>query len=109
LKKKIAETDYYKLILRECFSQDNRKCLNYMMGQAYNDQKLEQLEQLEINSCKVGPVNVFGQICSRLATSKGLLQLGVGEISALADPGCMEKLIGDWRTLRLNYLDWSGN
>ena len=33
----------------------------------------------------------------------------MGEISALADPGCMEKLIGDWRILRLNYLDWSGN
>jgi hypothetical protein len=42
-------------------------------------------------------------------TSKGLLSLGVGGISALADPGCMEKLVGDFIYLRLNELNWPKN
>jgi hypothetical protein len=49
-------------------------------------------------------------LAKKLASSKGLLKLGISGIGTLEDPGIMQSLIGDrYDSLRLNSINWSDN
>ncbi|CAD8095982.1 unnamed protein product [Paramecium primaurelia] len=107
---KIDQTQYYKLQLKNCFTDKNWKGFQDLIQTTYKEDNLEQLTYLDISNNFLGTQNAFNSMCTSLSSAKGLLVLKVANQPLIHNSQTIELLMGNrYDNLKLRELDISDN
>ncbi|CAD8121707.1 unnamed protein product [Paramecium sonneborni] len=107
---KIDQTQYYKLILKNCFTDKNWKGFQDLIQTTYKEDNLEQLTYLDISNNYLGTQNAFNNMCASMSSAKGLLVLKIANQPLIHNSQTVELLMGNrYDNLKLRELDISDN
>ncbi|CAK60705.1 unnamed protein product (macronuclear) [Paramecium tetraurelia] len=107
---KIDQTQYYKLQLKNCFTDKNWKGFQDLIQTTYKEDNLEQLTYLDISNNFLGTQNAFNNMCTSMSSAKGLLVLKIANQPLIHNSQTIELLMGNrYDNLKLREFDISDN